>query len=141
MTGSMSGWRRSTDRFVRRLVSGVRSSWPASCTRRCCSARDNGERVEHPAERRPETAHLVAAGAGHLDIEPTGRPDVLGRLRQPPHRCGHRAGDQPAHGRRGNGHQEDQDERALANVVEHGIDLVEPAGDLHRTDRAADPIV
>ncbi len=95
------------------------------------------ERVEHPAERGAETAHLVAAGAGHLDIESTGRADVLGCLRQATHRRGHRAGDQPTHGRRSNGYQENQDERAPANVVEHGIDLVEPATDLYRTDRPA----
>ena len=40
VAGSSSGWRRRTSTFVRRLVRGVRSSWPASCASRCCCSRD-----------------------------------------------------------------------------------------------------
>ena len=61
MSAGMSGWRRITDRFVRRLVSGVRSSWPASSHETLLLGAGTGERAEHPAERRPESAHLVAA--------------------------------------------------------------------------------
>ena len=40
MSDDISGCRRSTDRLVFKLVSGVRSSCPASCTSRRCSARE-----------------------------------------------------------------------------------------------------
>ena len=64
ISGSRSTCRRSVSRFVRRLVSGVRSSWLASCTRRCCCARDSSsaasialnDRAKRPTSSRRCTA-------------------------------------------------------------------------------------
>ena len=59
-----SGWRRSTSRLVRRLVSGVRNSWPASSTSRCCSARERSSdsSIDPNATPRRLTSSLPVAG-------------------------------------------------------------------------------
>ena len=59
--GSRSGCRRSTARFVRTLVSGVRSSWPASSTSRCWSSRDAASAASMPLNASPRRADLVVA--------------------------------------------------------------------------------
>ena len=64
-----------------------------------------GERTEHPVEGVTEAPDLVVAADGHLDVEPAGPLDVGGRPGQADQRPGHRAGDQPAEGGRGDGHQ------------------------------------
>ena len=83
---SRSGWRRSTSRLVRRLVSGVRSSWPASCDEPLLVRLRRGERAEHAAERGAEAADLVVAADRHVDVEPTGLCDRFGGRREPAQR-------------------------------------------------------
>ena len=71
MSGAMSGCRRSTARFVRRLVNGVRSSWPAFCTNRCCSPCDrwSAPSIEPNAEPRRPTSSFPARA-----VQRSGRP-------------------------------------------------------------------
>ena len=76
----------STSMFVRRLVSGVRSSCEASwtsCRCRCCASSSD---CEHRVEGGREAAELVAAA--HLDPlrEVARRAHVLGRLAEVAHR-------------------------------------------------------
>ena len=49
--GDSSSYRCITVTLVRRLVSGVRSSWPASCTSWCCARFDRASDGEHAVER------------------------------------------------------------------------------------------
>ena len=72
-----------TSKFVRRLVSGVRSSCEASATSCRCASLDSLERAEHRVEAAREPAELVLA----VRLDPLGKVarlrDPLGRLRQP----------------------------------------------------------
>ena len=62
---------------MRRLVSGVRSSWPASATSARCPSREAASAAEHRVERCGEPGDLVAAV--HLDrVQALRGGDVLG---------------------------------------------------------------
>ena len=126
MAGAMSGWRRM-HREVRaqarqrcaQLVAGILHE-PLLLGAR------QGERAEHPAERRPEAADLVAAGARHLDVETARRArrprppsSVAAPVRSPFRRSTSRAPPRPATPRT------TRISVRRADVVEHGIDLVE----------------
>ena len=66
-SGASSFARARTSMFVRRLVSGVRSSCEASATSCRCARLELLERREHRVEARREPAELVVAGRGRLD--------------------------------------------------------------------------
>ena len=136
----MSGCRRITERFVRRLVSGVRSSCPASCTSRCCSARDNGpvrrasagtpprvarpRRAPYPAPRRRDAPTYRRPRQLWSVAEPVRSPFRRSTTRAPPRR----ATPPPT--------RISVRRRTSASTA---VDLVERSGDLHgavlRTDR------
>ena len=84
----------STSMFVRRLVSGVRSSCEASATSCRCTRRRIVQRAEHRVEARREPAELVLA----VRVDPLGQVaglgDVLGRLGQPADRRERGTGDE-----------------------------------------------
>jgi hypothetical protein len=84
MSDDISGCRRSTDRLVLRLVSGVRSSCPASCTRRCCSARDTASApsmLRNAAPRRPtSSAPVPGTSTSRRPDDPTSSAARVRRL-------------------------------------------------------------
>ena len=118
VSASRSGWRRSTARFVRTLVSGVRSSCPASSTSRRWSSRDAASAPSIPlkaAPRRP-TSSLPPTGTST-----SRRPELLhvgGRPGEAGERPRHGAGDQPAERGGGRRHQHHEQHRLRLEVVE-----------------------
>ena len=87
-----SACRRSTSTFVRRLVSGVRSSWPAS-GRGAAALRRRRQGAEHRQRTRGRAGPTSSPGpsTATCDVEPTGRGDLLGRGGEVPKRAGERA--------------------------------------------------
>ena len=67
--------------LVRTAVSGVRSSWLASTTSRCCCSRDVSSAIEHRVEAGGEAADLVVAPHRDRRGEVLGLGDVLGGRR------------------------------------------------------------
>ena len=95
-----SGCRRSTEMFVRTLVSGVRSSWPASWTSRRCASRDPPERARaSPRTRRPG-GDLVRPLRRHRNLQVARLSDLVGRPHEALEPPGQLAGEEPA-GERG----------------------------------------
>ena len=129
--GSASS-RASTSMFVRRLVSGVRSSCEASETSCRCERAESSSAPEHRVEGRGEPRELVLA----VDVDPLGEVarlrDVLGGPRQPLHRREHGPRDEQPEG----GGEPDPDEREgdqpALDSAEGAVDLLQRARHLHR---------
>ena len=118
--------------FVRKLVSGVRSSWDASATSWRCARGRFLEGSEHGVEARREAAQLVPA----VCVDPLGEVarvrDLLARLGEAPHRCERgsrdeepeRCGDPDPSGR-----DQEQEER---DPIERVMDIRQRLCDLER---------
>ena len=85
--------RARTSMFVRRLVSGVRSSWEASATSCRCALLESSSAAEHRVEARGEPAELVVRPRSTRSAARGRRVSVtrLGRVGQPPDRRERRA--------------------------------------------------
>ena len=123
--------------FVRRLVRGVRSSWPASETSWACWCRDADERRQHGVEAAGQPRQLVTAAVVDRGGQILGAGHVLGRLRQ----VFHRAHGGPAYGpaeRGSQGHAaQGQQDQHPTQEGERVVDVGQRVEDLDR-QRARD---
>ena len=88
--------RRSTLALVRRLVSGVRSSWAASWMSRSCASRAAASRVSMVLNADARRADLVGPVHEHLPVDAPVHADVLGDAGQRLEAAGDPPGQQPA---------------------------------------------
>ena len=118
--------------LVRTAVSGVRSSWLASTTRRCCCSRDVSSAISMVLKLAASRPDLVVALHRDRGGEVLGLGDALGgvgelldRPRGAPHH-------QPRRQRGERDAGEGDDHQPRAEHVEHVVGLRHLAGDLHR---------
>ena len=116
--------------FVRNAVSGVRSSWLASSTRRRCCSRDVRKRAEHAVEARREVADLVAAADVDRVVEVLRGGDVGRGVGQVLDRPDDTAGDEPRERRRQDRAGERDEQQSGVERAEHVLVGLDAAGDL-----------
>ena len=123
--------------FVRRLVSGVRSSCDASATSWRCARVDSSSAAEHRVEARREPAQLVAVRSTSIRSERS--PVTLTRSAVSVSRVtGRERGardEQPEHGRDGDPARRDEQEDH-AEPLERLVDLGQRSRDLHGRPRS-----
>jgi hypothetical protein len=94
-----------------------------------------GERGEHAVERIAQPGDLVLAGDRHLHVQPAGPLDVGGGPGEAHQRARDRRGDEPPEHGGGDGDAGDEQDRAVAQVVQHPSVLDQDAASIWNVPR------
>ena len=122
--------------FVRRLVRGVRSSWPASETSWACWSLDSGQTSQHGVEAASQTSQLVVALVVDGRGEVLGRRNVLDGHGEVFDRPDAGPPDRPAEARSESHAAECDQDEGRPQVGERVVDVCQLVADLH--DQAPD---
>ena len=117
---------------MRRLVSGVRSSWLASVTSCCCWRFDTASASTIVEKLVGQAPDLAAAGLGDRRFEILGAGDALRGVAEPLDRAHEPTGERPAEQRGGGDADQAQREQLQPQRREDVLGLVERAGRLQR---------
>ena len=129
--------------FVRRLVTGVRSSceasatsWRCACTEASSALIERSERVEHGVEAAAPAARSRPPDGLDPPAEVLRRADVLGGLGQALERLHGRAGHQAAEQGRQRDAADDEQREDQAQARQQAVDFGQRLGELHGASAA-----